>query len=141
MVRRDQKMKTIILALLLLPTLAIAQTSPLPCPGTVTLTYDQGYTVTLTCSPGGPVTPPVVPPPVVTPPPPPVAGLPAGAVGVGGDSSRMQMTAAGTLYFGSASAGWTARAVNAGDIVYCQRDNFPGAPSVSFPSCYFLKAS
>lgn len=133
-------MKKLLFALLLLPITAFAQTS-LPCPGTTTLTYDFGYTVTLTCSQGGPVTPPpVVPPPVVTPPPPPVAGLPAGAIPAGGDSSRMQMPAAGTLYFGSASAGWTARAINAGDIVYCTRDSFPGAPSVSFPSCYF-KAS
>ncbi len=122
-------MKTLFLALLLLPTMAFAQTQNLPCPGSVTLTYDQGYTVTVNCAIGG----------GGTTPPPPSGGspLPAGYSFIGGEYSRIVVPASGSLAFGNGQAGFYFRAVAPGEIVYCQKDNFTGAPSISSPSCYF----
>ena len=60
----------IILALLLLPAMAIAQTQDLPCPGSVTNTFVGGYVITTTCSMGG-----------VVPPPPPSDGVTATFLG------------------------------------------------------------
>ncbi len=121
-------MKTLLLGLLLLPTLAFAQTQTLPCPGSVTLTYDQGYTVTVNCSIGGTTTPP-----------PPSGGspLPVGYSFIGGEYTRIVVPASGSLAFGNGQAGFYFRAVAPGEIVYCQKDSFTGAPSINSPSCYF----
>jgi hypothetical protein len=123
-------MKILIFALLLLPALAFAQTSPLPCPGSVTLTYTGGYTVTVNCSTDGTVTPP---------PPPPSGGspLPTGYTFIGGEYTRIVVPAPGSLAYGNGLKGFYFRAVAPGEIVYCQSDSFAGAPVISSPSCYF----
>lgn len=122
-------MKTLIFALLLLPTMALAQTQNLPCPGSVVLTYPGGYTVTVNCSTDG----------TTTPPPPPSGGapLPSGYTFIGGEYSRIVVPASGSLAYGNGLKGFYFRAVNTGEIVYCQADNFAGAPTISSPACYF----
>jgi hypothetical protein len=123
-------LRYLVLALLLLPALAFAQTSPLPCPGSVTLTYSGGYTVTVNCSTDGTTTPP---------PPPPTGGaaLPAGYVFIDVEYSRIVVPAPGSLAYGNGLKGFYFRAVNTGEIVYCQAGSFAGAPTISSPACYW----
>ncbi len=123
-------MKKLLLALLLLPTWVSAQTSPLPCPGSVVLTYAGGYTVTVNCSTDGTTSPPQPPPSGGSP-------LPAGYSFIGGEYTRIVVPALGSLAFGNGAAGFYFRSVAPGEIVYCQKDNFPGAPSINSPTCYF----
>jgi hypothetical protein len=130
-------MKTLIIfALLLLPTLAFAQTQDLPCPGSVTNTWVGGYTITVTCTTGG-----VVPPP---PPPPPPTGcsgmLPSGSNPTGFTGPYAEYTRfapqVDTCYaYGSVTAGWKLRQAFIGEILYCQASEFQ-AITANFAKCW-----